>query len=160
MKNSINDIINNIIEDNYKAVRKGLNATVQQVERDFLTQGNIYLDNYYAEYDPEYYNPRTDNLRNNSLQTYRAYKNKIVEVGIKFSAENMEAYPRSKKHPWEPKTFATLEDYVLYNAMEGFHGWDGLHNGAKINEEMKRYTQWYSDTVVDGLLHNNIAKFI
>lgn len=160
MKNYINDMINNIIEDNYKAVRKGLNETVKQIERDFYTQGKIYLDNYYAEYSPKYYNPRTGNLRDHSLQKYKLYGRKKVEVGIKFSTENMDTYKRSKNaKPWEPRTFATLEDYVLFNAMEGFHGREGIHDGTKINEEMKRYTEWY-DGMVDKMLHDNIAKFI
>ena len=162
MKKYVDDMVDNIIRDNYQAVRQGLYKTVLKIEQDFYNQGKIYLDNYYNEYSPDYYK-RTNNLRDNSLRKYHKYTGfrlTSVETGISFSTEGMDIYKRSNgAKPWETSPFNTLEDYVLYNAMEGYHGREGLHDGTKIDTEMQRYTEWY-DGMVHNILRNNIAKFI
>lgn len=159
MKDFVDQMVNDIVEDSRKAVRKAMNETAKQIERDFLTQAKIYLDNYYMEYDPDWYK-RTDNLRENSLHPSRRYRANVVEAGIEFSSVDMKPYSR---HPnaksWEPRTFATLEDYVLFNAMYGFHGNEDIHSGTKIDDEMAQYLQWYGDNMLDKILDKNMAKF-
>lgn len=159
---SVDNMVQSILNENHSAIQKAMVRTAGKIQRDFLAQAKIYLDNYYMEYSPVYYD-RIDNLKKYSV--HRRNSNiqygDVVEAGIYFSSDSMDAYPRHPNaKPWESRTFATLEDFVLDNAMQGYHGRKGLNDGTPIDEEMQRYVQWYGDTMLDKLINDNIARFL
>lgn len=159
----VDRMVKDILDQNEQAILKAMVRTGARIERDFLLQAKIYLDAYYDEYAPRVYKKRTGNLKNNTLHRRRGNQQEgtVIEAGIYFSSDDMDKYPRHPKaKAWEANPFATLEDFVLDNAMQGYHGREGIYNGSRIDDEMDMYVQWYERNMLHKILQNNIDKLL
>jgi hypothetical protein len=153
MEQVIKAFANQVANDGKKKLRAAMRTVVDRVEKDFMTQAEACLDNYYMEYKkpPSIYD-RTGNLRKNGINPYRRYRRDEIDVGVSFDASNMEEYKRRDNFPEvKGKPYITkLEELVVYNAMEGIHGNESVYVGRNIDQAMMHFTIAYAHWFLDG----------
>ena len=143
-------------QDGYKTIRKVMRDLVPLIERDFMAQAMVCLDEYYNEYTmpPRKYQ-RTTNLYHNVAQKYKIYRNGEINVGVRFSTDKMDTYKRTSEQPFKSKYFNTLEELVVGSAMEGYHGYAYIAGETDtIDYKMKQFTTEYGVNVLDQYFRN------
>ena len=152
MNELVKQIAKQATEDGRKTIRKAIRTIVTQVETDFMAQAMKCLDEYYDEYPmpPRQYQ-RTNNLYHNVARPYRRYRPNEVDVGVRFSSDEMDEYKWTSKNPFNSKYFNTLEDLVVSNALDGYHGEAYIApRTSTIDYKMQQFEREYGAKVLDN----------
>ena len=148
MEAAIAAFVEQVAAEHKRRIRKAMRDVTKRVEADFMEQAQQCLDSYYSEYSPLVYQ-RTGNLRDNSLHPYRRYRRNEIDIGVIFSAEEMNSYARP---------IANIERLVVDNAMSGIHGNPSVYVGRNIDDTMMHFTSAYAHLFLDGYFKALIAQ--
>ena len=134
--NSLEVAINELRKNYRKVLREAVQYATEEAQKDVHNKSLTCLEEYYANYTPSSYIPRSDSLRHAFLP-YKSVKSNghylISTVGIEYNAYALEAYApssynASKKYDGRVDTAWVIENYL-----------DGIHpttNGSQIPEEV------------------------
>lgn len=111
---NVDTFVKKIFDDAQKKVETDLAFISAQAKQDFEVEAKRTVMDYYAHYTPRVYIPRTNNLRDNVVDSAPSFsilngKSKY-EAWIAFSSEHMADYIKGSK------------DAVVHNFMAGIHG--------------------------------------
>lgn len=110
--------------------------TVQDTAAKEITKlAKMAMDSYYKAYDPRYYDPRTNKMRDFSFQEYKEIVGNEYRGGIRINPDFTDHNPRG------------VEESDIYNFVweEGSHGVEYLPSGHRIiygkGEPKNRYEE-------------------
>lgn len=111
-------------------------TTVQDLAvKEITTLAKMAMQSYYGAYDPRYYDPRTNQMRDSSFEEYKEIVGNEYRGGIRISPEFTDHDPRG------------VEESDIYNFVweEGSHGVELLPSGNRIiygkGEPKNRYEE-------------------
>lgn len=110
--------------------------TVQDTAaKEITTLAKMAMQSYYEAYDPQYYDPRTNQMRNSSFQEYKEIVGNEYRGGIKINPDFTNHIPKG------------VEESDIYNFVWelGSHGVELLPRGNRIiygkDEPKNRYEE-------------------
>ena len=156
MKTIVQDFVNTEKTRWHKAIRGAMREVVTKVEADVMTQAKKCMDAYYQEYTPLIYE-RTENLRDNGYHPYRRYRKNEIDVGVAFSADEM--------NPYKVEDSSTLNGFdianiVVNNFMQGIHGRPSIAVGRYVDETMQHFTTAYKHWELDKYFEGRFIKYM
>lgn len=111
-------------------------TTVQDLAvKDITALAKMAMQSYYGAYDPRYYDPRTNQMRDSSFEEYREIVGNEYRGGIRINPDFTNHDPRG------------VEESDIYNFVweEGSHGVELLPSGNRIiygkGEPKNRYRE-------------------
>lgn len=156
MKNTVKEFVDGVKTQGKKAIRSAMRDVVRKVETDFMIQAKECMDAYYREYTPLVYD-RTYNLQNNGYHPYRRYRKNEIDVGVAFSADEMEPYTVLNNSNLSGYDIANI---VIDNFMEGIHGSPNVYVGRHVDEIMQHFTSAYVHFELDKYFEDNFIKYM
>ena len=156
MKTVVKDFVEDIKTQGKKAIRSAMRDVVRKVESDFMAQAKVCMDNYYREYTPLVYD-RTFNLQDNGYHPYRRYRKNEIDVGVAFSADEMNPYLADEDNGLNGYDIANI---VVSNFMQGIHGSPSIYIGKHVDETMQHFTSAYVHFELDKYFENNFVKYM
>ena len=156
MKNTVKEFVDGVKTQGKKAIRSAMRDVVHKVETDFMIQAKECMDAYYREYTPLVYD-RTYNLQNNGYHPYRRYRKNEIDVGVAFSADEMEPYTVLNNSNLSGYDIANI---VIDNFMEGIHGSPNIYVGRHVDETMQHFTSAYVHFELDKYFEDNFIKYM
>ena len=156
MKTIVQDFVNTEKARWHKAIRGAMRDVVKKVENDFMTQAKECIDAYYREYTPLVYE-RTENLQNNGYHPYRRYRKNEIDVGVAFSADEMNPYRVEDSNSLSGFDVANI---VVNNFMQGVHGNPSVYVGRYVDETMQHFTSVYKHFELDKYFEDNFEKYM
>jgi hypothetical protein len=139
-----------------KAIRSAMRDVATKVEADFMAQAKECMDAYYREYDPLEYE-RTFNLQDNGYHPYRRYRRNEIDVGVAFSADEMNPYSVEDNSGLSGYDIANI---VVNNFMQGIHGRPSIAVGRHVDETMSHFTTAYKHWELDKYFQNNFIQYM
>ena len=112
------------LRKNYKEVLKeAVQYATEEAKKDVYHRALTCLEEYYSNYSPTSYNPRSDSLRH-SFVPYMTVKSNnthiISTVGIEYNADVLEAYAGSS-YKASKKYGVADASWVIDNYLDGIH---------------------------------------
>ena len=156
MDTIIKEFVNNESKRWKKAIRSAMRDVAKKVEADFMIQAKECMDAYYREYTPLVYD-RTENLRDNGYHPYKRYRKNEIDVGVAFSADEMNPYPVDEGSDLSGYDIANI---VVSNFMEGIHGRPSISIGRHVDETMRHFTTAYKHWELDKYFQDNFEKYM
>ena len=156
MKTIVQDFVNTEKKKWHKAIRGVMRDVANKVETDFMAQAKECMDAYYKEYSHLVYE-RTENLRDNGYHPYRRYRKNEIDVGVAFSADEMNPYPVDEDSDLSGFDIASI---VVNNFMQGIHGRPSIAVGRYVDETMQHFTTAYKHWELDKYFENNFIKYM
>ena len=152
----IKEFVEGVKTKGKKAIRGAMRDVANKVEADFMIQAKECMDAYYREYDPLVYD-RTYNLQNHGYHPYRRYRKNEIDVGVAFSADEMNPYPVEDNRGFSGYDIANI---VVNNFMQGIHGRPSVAIGRHVDETMRHFTTAYKHWELDKYFQDNFIKYM
>ena len=161
------------LRKNYKQVLKeAVQYATKEAKKDVYNKALTCLEEYYMNYLPTSYDPRSDSLRHAFLP-YRSVKNTgnylVSIVGVEYSASMLEAYAGDSYNA--SKKYGRADaSWVIDNYLEGIHPTtDGsslvgaeylpIYDTVSPTDKMENYLMEYANTF-DNNVYSYLAAYI
>ena len=159
------------LKKNYKQVlREAVQYATEEAQKDVHTKALTCLEEYYANYDPSSYDPRSNSLRYAFVPYMNIKSNNthiISTVGIEYNADILEAFAASSYYDASRKYGNVDGDWVIDNYLDGIHPTtDGssipgqaiymeIRDAESPTKKMDKYLENYSNTFM-----NNVYSYL
>lgn len=170
--NDLNAAIEELRKNYRKVLKEAVQYATKEAKNDVYNKALTCLEEYYMNYIPTSYDPRSDSLRHAFLpyRSVRSTGNYLISVvGVEYDASTLESYAGASYNA--SKKYGRADaSWVIDNYLEGIHPTtDGsslmgaeympIYDAVSPTDKMEDYLMEYANTF-DNNVYSYLAAYI